>query len=50
MLFIVVVGFFPAGFAGLGFLVNRWRKKKPPPEAASIPDPDSEPETVGAQS
>ena len=31
LLFIVVVGFFPAGLAGLGVLFKRWRARKPEP-------------------
>lgn len=49
LLFIVVVGFFPAGLAGLGVLLKRRRgraPKAPPPEPAS--DPDAE--KVGAAS
>jgi urea transport system permease protein len=51
LLFIVVVGFFPAGLAGLGvFLTRRRRKKTPPaqqePSLQSDLDPDSE--KVGA--
>ncbi len=53
LLFIVVVGFFPAGFAGLGALVKRWRERrpKPPPEPeeqAATVDPDPDAEKVGA--
>jgi urea transport system permease protein len=40
LLFIVVVGFFPAGFAGLGAL-RRWRRHKPAP---LVPEPEPEPE------
>jgi len=54
LLFIVVVGFFPAGLAGLGVLLKRWRARKPKPLAEPEPvvDPDSETdaEKVGAQS
>jgi urea transport system permease protein len=54
LLFIVVVGFFPAGLAGLGALSMRWRtrKPKPPPEPERVADPDTEEdaEKVGAQS
>jgi urea transport system permease protein len=38
LLFIVVVGFFPAGFAGLGVLLRRRRTKAPEPE----PQPQTE--------
>ncbi|PRC48275.1 urea ABC transporter permease subunit UrtC, partial [Mycobacterium sp. ITM-2017-0098] len=50
LLFIVVVGFFPAGLAGLGVLVKRRRRAKaePPPETAADTDPDAE--KVGASS
>ena len=45
LLFIVVVGFFPAGLAGLGALVKRWRarKPKPPPEREPGRRPDRTP-------
>lgn len=52
LLFIVVVGFFPAGLAGLGVLFSRWRRKRstdaeePRPETA----PDADTEKVGAAS
>lgn len=42
-MFIVVVGFFPAGLAGLGMLVKRRRRT-----AAPAVDRDPEPEKVGA--
>jgi urea transport system permease protein len=50
LLFIVVVGFFPAGLAGLGVLLKRRRKAgtEPPPEKAPDTDPDTE--KVGAGS
>jgi urea transport system permease protein len=50
LLFIVVVGFFPAGFAGLGVLLKRRRKAKGAPggEAEKIPDSDPDAEKVGA--
>ena len=50
LLFIVVVGFFPAGFAGLAVLLKRRRKAKAesPPEHAADSDPDAE--KVGASS
>ncbi|AKS34602.1 urea ABC transporter permease subunit UrtC [Mycolicibacterium goodii] len=55
LLFIVVVGFFPAGLAGLGVVLRRWRRTKsepkstgPEPESAADSDPD--PEKVGAAS
>ncbi|MCK0175354.1 urea ABC transporter permease subunit UrtC [Mycolicibacterium sp. F2034L] len=51
LLFIVVVGFFPAGFAGIAMLVKRTRRtKSKPPEPESLAAPDSEPdaEKVGA--
>jgi urea transport system permease protein len=40
LLFIIVVGFFPAGFAGLSAL-RRWRRTKPAP---LVPEPEPEPE------
>lgn len=48
LLFIVVVGFMPAGLAGLGavFARRRLRKPKPPPEPQPVAEPDSE--KVGA--
>jgi urea transport system permease protein len=49
LLFIVVVGFFPAGLAGLGALVKRWRRTKPAPPAPDR-DPEPEAEKVGAVS
>jgi urea transport system permease protein len=52
LLFIVVVGFFPAGLAGLGALVKRWRRAEvtppPEPELAAAADPDPDAEKVGA--
>jgi urea transport system permease protein len=48
VLFIVVVGFFPAGFAGLAVFLRR--RKKAAKEADPDPDPKSEDEKVGAQS
>ena len=54
LLFIVVVGFFPAGLAGLGVLLRRRRKGKPDAEAEPVPvgdpDPEPEPEKAGAKS
>ncbi|MBU9764799.1 urea ABC transporter permease subunit UrtC [Mycobacterium sp. TNTM28] len=56
LLFIVVVGFFPAGLAGLGVLLHRWRRRPAAaPESAESPlaaAPDSDPDTekVGAAS
>ena len=51
-LFIVVVGFFPAGLAGLAVLLRRRRKDGPDaePEPATQPDPDPEPEKAEATS
>ena len=48
-LFIVVVGFFPAGLAGLGMLWARRRRKS---ESDRTPEPDNDPdaEKVGASS
>ncbi|KUI24580.1 urea ABC transporter permease subunit UrtC [Mycobacterium sp. IS-1496] len=51
LLFIVVVGFFPAGLAGLGVLLRRRRKAKagtPRDDSALQADPDPDPEKVGA--
>ena len=51
LLFIVVVGFFPAGFAGLAVLLNRRRKRKadPTPQDSSLQsDRDTDTEKVGA--
>lgn len=55
LLFIVVVGFFPAGLAGLGVALRRWRRSRPGPkspasdaEPATDSDPDAE--KVGAAS
>ncbi|WP_101949710.1 urea ABC transporter permease subunit UrtC [Mycobacterium sp. 3519A] len=44
LLFIVVVGFFPAGLAGVGALFKRWRERKPTPshEPKSVPGSDVE--------
>jgi len=52
LLFIVVVGFFPAGFAGLGVLLKRRRKARGEPGGAPVKVPDSDPDTekVGASS
>jgi urea transport system permease protein len=49
LLFIVVVGFFPAGFAGLSVLARRYRRRKPtapqndspPAEQVDEPEPDT---------
>jgi urea transport system permease protein len=49
LLFIVVVGFFPAGLAGLGVLLKR-RKAKAEPESETAHDSDSGAEKVGASS
>ncbi|MGE2834372.1 urea ABC transporter permease subunit UrtC [Mycobacterium sp. SMC-4] len=48
LLFIVVVGFFPAGLAGLGALVKRRRKAKAEPPADPAPDTDSDAQKVSA--
>ncbi|MGE2727230.1 urea ABC transporter permease subunit UrtC [Mycolicibacterium pulveris] len=51
LLFIVVVGFMPAGLAGLGavFARRRFRKPKPPPpDPAAQPDPAPDSDKVGA--
>jgi len=53
-LFIIVVGFFPAGLAGLGVFLRRRKGKPdvgdgPAPDPASLPDPDPEPEKAGAK-
>ncbi|KUH88757.1 MULTISPECIES: urea ABC transporter permease subunit UrtC [unclassified Mycobacterium] len=52
LLFIVVVGFFPAGFAGLGALYRRWRTRRPKPlpevERPAAVDTDPDAEKVGA--
>ena len=50
LLFIVVVGFFPAGLAGLGVLLKRRRKAAAEPQAAKAPDADPDAEKVGASS
>lgn len=47
LLFIVVVGFFPAGLAGLGVFAKRRRAQRAP-DATPDPDPDPEHEKVGA--
>jgi urea transport system permease protein len=49
LLFIVVVGFFPAGLAGLGALLKR-RRHTTPAIPSSQPQPDTETEKVGATS
>jgi urea transport system permease protein len=46
LLFIVVVGFFPAGLAGLGAVLRRRRRKPPAPAEQEAPDT----ETVGVSS
>ena len=48
--FILVVGFFPAGLAGLAVFLRRRGKGKPDdePEPVAEPDPDPEPEKAGA--
>lgn len=49
LLFIVAVGFFPAGLAGLGvFLRRRRRTTAAGPEPQTDPDPDHQPEKVSA--
>lgn len=52
LLFIVVVGFFPAGLAGLSVLFKRRRARKPAPPPAPEPvsqsDPDPDTQKVGA--
>ena len=55
LLFIIVVGFFPAGLAGLGVALRRWRRSKPEPtpprsDAESTTDSDPDTEKVGAAS
>ncbi|MBU8827114.1 urea ABC transporter permease subunit UrtC [Mycolicibacterium goodii] len=55
LLFIVVVGFFPAGLAGLGVALRRWRRTKPTPkspgsEPESVTDSDPDAEKVGVTS
>lgn len=55
LLFIVVVGFFPAGLAGLGVALRRWRRTKPTPkspgsEPQSVTDSDPDAEKVGVTS
>lgn len=50
LLFIVVVGFFPAGFAGLGVLLRRRRKSKADPEPEVEKDTEPGTEKVGAPS
>ncbi len=53
LLFIVVVGFFPAGLAGVGVLLRRRRKQAkptPPPGADLDPDPEAEVEKAGVTS
>lgn len=54
LLFIVVVGFFPAGLAGLGALFTRWRRSRagaPNPEESPLESAtDADSEKVGAAS
>jgi urea transport system permease protein len=50
LMFIVVVGFFPAGFAGLAVFLKRRTKKEPDRDPDPDPDPLSEDEKVGAPS
>ncbi|OKH73896.1 urea ABC transporter permease subunit UrtC [Mycolicibacterium sp.] len=51
LLFIVVVGFFPAGLAGLGVLFTRRRRRARTPEPAETEaEPEIDPEKVGATS
>jgi len=47
LLFIVVVGFFPAGFAGLGALFRRRRRTQAATTSSGEPDPRPESEPVG---
>ncbi|MFA5710072.1 urea ABC transporter permease subunit UrtC [Mycolicibacterium sp.] len=50
LLFIIVVGFFPAGLAGLGALFTRRRRAQRPAAAPDpVPDPEPAPETAGAR-
>ncbi len=48
LLFIVVVGFFPAGLAGIGALRKRRARAQPAAQPVPDPDPDPEPEKVTA--
>ena len=52
LLFILVVGFFPAGLAGLAVFLRRKNKGTPgdgdAPDPVSVPDPDPEPESEKA--
>jgi urea transport system permease protein len=50
LLFIVVVGFFPAGFAGLSVLLRRRRKATAEPQQEKTSDSDPDAEKVGASS
>ncbi|MFN3007520.1 urea ABC transporter permease subunit UrtC [Mycolicibacterium wolinskyi] len=50
LLFIVVVGFFPAGLAGLGVLLKRRRRAKADAPSDKVPDSDPDTEKVGASS
>ncbi|MEX3650979.1 urea ABC transporter permease subunit UrtC, partial [Mycolicibacterium porcinum] len=54
LLFIVVVGFFPAGLAGLGVLLSRWRRNRASGPSAEQSQPqtasDTDTEKVGATS
>ncbi|WKG06081.1 urea ABC transporter permease subunit UrtC [Mycolicibacterium sp. HK-90] len=45
LLFIVVVGFFPAGLAGLGVLFGRWRRKRSTAAEPVVSDPETTPDT-----
>lgn len=50
LLFIIVVGFFPAGLAGLGALFTRRRHAQRTPVAPDpVPDPEPATETAGAR-
>jgi urea transport system permease protein len=51
LLFIVVVGFFPAGLAGLGVLLRRRKKAVPDrvPDAKAEPEPDGDTEAEEAK-
>lgn len=52
LLFILVVGFFPAGLAGLAVFLRRKKRDTPgdgdAPDPVSVPDPDPEPESEKA--